>query len=179
MTALVSGERIYLRKICSSDVTETYHAWMINPDVTRFLENRFSAMTLEALQASVDAFLADPKTVFLAIVTRDSDRHIGNIKIGPIDANHGVADVGLILGEKDYWGCGLATEAIRLVTRYAFGALGLRRLTAGAYATNIGSIRAFEKAGFSREGVRRKHYLCDGRYVDGILLGVLREDVNG
>jgi RimJ/RimL family protein N-acetyltransferase len=85
--------------------------------------------------------------------------------------------VGLIVGEKECWGKGFATEAIRLVMQLAFAQLGLRRLTAGAYASNIASIRAFEKAGFSREGLRRRHYLCDGEYVDGVLMGVLRDEI--
>jgi ribosomal-protein-alanine N-acetyltransferase len=178
VTALLRGERIYLREVQLSDVTEQYHRWMNDPDVIRFLESRFHPPSVDNLRETVASYAADPKNLFLAIVTTDTERHVGNIKIGPIDAHHGVADVGLIVGEKDCWGKGFATEAIQLVMRHAFGALGLRRLTAGAYATNIGSIRAFEKAGFSREGVRRKHYLCDGSYVDGILLGVLREDVH-
>jgi RimJ/RimL family protein N-acetyltransferase len=177
VTALVRGERIYLREMQLSDATEQYHRWMNDPDVIRFLESRFHPPSVDNLRETVALYAADPKTLFLAIVTTDTERHIGNIKIGPIDAHHGVAEVGLIVGEKECWGKGFATEAIRLVMQLAFAQLGLRRLTAGAYASNIASIRAFEKAGFSREGLRRRHYLCDGEYVDGVLMGVLRDEI--
>ena len=56
--------------------------------------------------------------------------------------------VRILLGDKNCWGKGYATETIEVLTEHAFGVLGLHKLTAGAYAENVGSIRAFEKAGF-------------------------------
>lgn len=172
----VRGDRIYLRDVLLSDVNAAYCGWMNDPEVTQYLESRFTSATPESLRAYVTARAQDDDTAFLAIVTCDGDRHIGNIKLGPIDRNHGVADIGIIIGEKECWGRGYATEAITLVVRYAFETLGVRRLTAGAYAGNEGSIRAFEKAGFAREGVRRQHYRSGNGYVDGIQMGLLRDE---
>jgi ribosomal-protein-alanine N-acetyltransferase len=104
----------------------------------------------------------------------DSDRHIGNIKLGPVDWLHRVGDLGLIIEERGCWGKDYAFEAISL--EYAFGQLNLRKVTAGCYALNQGSIEAFQKAGFVIEGVRRQNYHCDGNYDDGILLGMLRSE---
>src|SRR5205814_2669717 len=104
-------------------------------------------------------------------VRKDNDQHIGNIKLGPIHWIHRYAEIGLLIGEKSCWGQGYASEAIRLVTTYAFERLNLHKVTAGCYATNVGSVRAFEKAGFVREGVRPRHCFCEGTYVDLILLG--------
>jgi RimJ/RimL family protein N-acetyltransferase len=70
------------------------------------------------------------------------------------------------------WGRGIGHRAIALVCRFAFQQLNLNRLTAGCYARNIGSARAFEKAGFKREGLLPAHWFCDGEYVDEILLGL-------
>lgn len=175
----IEGDRLYLRDVRPEDVTERYLAWMNDPDVTRYLETRFGTHTMESLRAFVDDRQRDPATLFLAIIRRDTGEHIGNIKLGPINLHHEVADIGLIVGERSAWGQGFATEAIAALTRYAFETLRLRRLTAGAYAPNIGSVRAFEKAGYRREGLRRQHYACDGAYVDGILLGRLRDEAGG
>jgi RimJ/RimL family protein N-acetyltransferase len=82
--------------------------------------------------------------------------------------------MGLLIGERAYWGRGIATEVISLVSRYAFDELKLRKVTAGCYDTNRGAIKAFEKAGFVREGLRKKQYLCNGEYVDHVMLGLLR-----
>jgi len=94
--------------------------------------------------------------------------HVGNIKLD-IDEHHNRGDIGLLIGP-EHWGKGYATWAINLMTEYAYR-IGLRKVTAGAYAGNVGSIRAFEKAGFEREGILKDHWLVDGAYQDGVLLG--------
>lgn len=170
------GRRICLREVRPADVNENYYSWMNDPEVTRYLESRFYPNSVEQLRDYVTGKLGDRDTVFLAIVLQDSGRHIGNIKLGPINWIHRLADVGLIIGEKECWGKGYATEAIGLITEYAFRKLNLRRLTAGCYAENIGSAKAFIKAGWQQEAVRPGMYNLDGRYVDAILLGIARED---
>ena len=77
---------------------------MNDPEVTRFLETRFAAQTEDGIRQYIESVLRDPAYLFLAIVLRDGDRHIGNIKMGPISRIHGSADVGLLIGEKDCWG---------------------------------------------------------------------------
>lgn len=172
----IAGERVHLREVRPSDVGEAYYAWMNDPEVTRYLESRFYPQSLEGLREFVAGKLGDRASVFLAIVLHDGDRHIGNIKLGPIDWIHRTGDVGLLIGEKDCWGKGYASEAISLVAGYAFGTLNLRKLTASCYGGNEGSARAFQRAGFEVEGVRRGQFYSDGEYVDQILLGRLRPE---
>jgi ribosomal-protein-alanine N-acetyltransferase len=171
----LKGERIYLREVRLSDVNTNYHRWMNDPDVIRHLECRFSTNSMEAIKDFVEKMLNDRDNIFLAIIIKDGDRHIGNIKIGPINRIHRFADIGLLIGEKDYWGKGYATEALRLVTNYAFKTLNLHKLTAGCYDRNIGSEKAFKKAGFVVEGIRKNHCYCNGIYVDVIILGLLND----
>jgi RimJ/RimL family protein N-acetyltransferase len=62
------------------------------------------------------------------------------------------------------------------VTNYAFKTLNLHKLTAGCYDSNKGSEKAFKKAGFAVEGIRKKHCYCDGIYVDCIMFGLLNDE---
>lgn len=174
----IEAERLYLREVRPDDVNGRYYAWMNDPDVTRFLESRFYPNSMESLRTYVTERLADHTSVFLAIVLKDGDRHIGNIKIGPINWIHRHADIGLLIGEKDTWGKGFATEAIVAVTNYGFRNLNLHKLTAGCYDTNDGSARAFLKAGFVEEGRRAQYFFSDGHYVDMVLLGRVRDEAN-
>ena len=103
------------------------------------------------------------------------DKHIGNIKLGPINWIYRIADIGVLIGEKDCWGEGYATEAIALIKEYAFNVLGLHKLTAGSIGLNEGSVKAFQKNNFKIEGVRKKHAFINGSYVDAILLGLVNE----
>lgn len=167
----IDGGRIFLRPITVSDVDGPYHRWMNDPEVTRFLEARFSKNDKPSMRKFVQDALTNPDILFLAIMLKDGNRHIGNIKLGPINRHHNHGDVGIIIGEKDCWGRGYATEALKLLSGYAFSKLGLHKLTAGCYANNAGSEKAFLAAGFVQEGVRKGQYLCDGKYVDALIFG--------
>ncbi|MBI3803045.1 MAG: GNAT family N-acetyltransferase [Nitrospirae bacterium] len=175
----LEGKRIYLREVRSSDVNERYHRWMNDPEVTQFLESRFFPNSLEKLQEYVSGKQGDRDNIFLAIILKEGERHIGNIKLGPIEWIHRIADIGVLIGEKDCWGKGYATEAIHLISDYAFNVLNLHKVNAGCYGTNEGSARAFQKAGFVVEGVRKGQFYANGLYVDDILLGLIRPDCNG
>ncbi len=167
---VASGARVYLRPVEASDVNDAYLRWMNDHEVTRCLESRFIEHTKESLGQFVRSMAQSESNVFLAIVLINGQRHIGNLKIGPIDRHHGTADLGIIIGEKDCWGKGLATEAIALATTYAFSELRLRKITAGSYANNMGSVKAFMKAGWEIEGTLRRQYISSGEPVDKIVL---------
>lgn len=173
---VIQGERLYLRAVRASDATERYVGWINDPEVTRYMETRFAAHTLEGLRDYIEAMRRKADTLFLAIVARDRDRHIGNIKVGPVDRVHLTADVALIVGDKSTWGKGYASDAIRAVSEHAFAHMGVRKLTAGCYAGNAGSRRAFEKAGYHVEATRRSHYFCEGAFQDGLLMARFSPD---
>jgi RimJ/RimL family protein N-acetyltransferase len=84
------------------------------------------------------------------------------------------AEVGYWLGE-DYWGRGIASEALCAVTSYAFASQpDLHRLCAHVFSWNPASMRVLEKAGYQREGVLRDSTIKNGRFVDEILFAKLR-----
>ena len=86
------------------------------------------------------------------------------------------AEVGYWLG-RAFWGRGIATAALRLVTARAFAAdPGLRRLWAVPFVTNIASARVLEKAGYTREGTLRQSAIKDGRVLDQWMYAILREE---
>ena len=169
----LQGPRVVLREVRVEDVGDDYYAWMNDHEVTQYLESRFYPYSRRRLVAYVEKASEDPSSVFLAITRRENGRMIGTIKLGAIDRTHRSAEVALMVGDKGSWGQGYATESIRLVNDYAFRTLNLHKLTAGAYATNEGSIRAFKKAGFQEEARRREQFWSEGQYVDQVWLGLV------
>jgi [ribosomal protein S5]-alanine N-acetyltransferase len=153
------------------DVTDVYVGWLNDGEVNQYLESRFMRHTVETTRAFVADQLASSDTLFLGIRMRPSGRHVGNIKIGPINALHRTAEIGILIGDKTAWGRGVATATIGAVARIAERSLSLRKITAGCYASNIGSKRAFEKAGFAVEGVRPRQLLLNGAPEDMIVMG--------
>lgn len=172
----LEGKGIFLRPVDLSDATEEYVSWLNDKEVNQFLEIRFTKHTGVSLRTYIGKVIKSPNTLFWAIVRKDTEKHIGNIKLGPIDWNHKVGDIGIMIGDKNSWGKGFATEAIRLISDYAFKTLKLHKLTAGAYASNVGSIKVFMKLDFLEEGRRKKHVLCSGEYIDVTLLAKLNEN---
>ncbi len=151
-------------------VTSAYVDWLNDPEVNQFLESRFVVQELDGVRRFVAAQLADEKALFLGVHSKTLDRHVGNIKLGPIDRHHLLGEVGIMIGDREAWGRGVGSEAIRMLADIAREELGLRKLTAGCYASNKGSAKAFERAGFTIEGIRPRHFLLNGRPEDLILM---------
>ena len=173
MTA-IAGAAVDLRPVMESDVTDEYVAWLNDPQVNQHLETRFVTHTHDDVRRYVREQSRASDAVFLAIIRRADGRHIGNLRIGAIDRHHHSATIALVIGDRSAWGQGLGTDAIAAATQYAFSSLGLEKLTARCYATNAGSIRAFEKAGWHREGLQRSQFVTDAGRIDGVWLGIER-----
>lgn len=173
---ILRSDRLTLRAVTLDDVGPAYQAWLADPAVNRYLETRHAEQTLDKIAAFVKKMQDKPDEFFWAICVTVEDRHIGNIKLGPVNPHHQRADVSLFIGDKAYWGQGYAGEAIGLVTDHAFRDLKLQKLCAGAYTPNIASIAAFEHQGWTREGQQKNHGLIDGESLDSILLGITQAD---
>jgi ribosomal-protein-alanine N-acetyltransferase len=166
-------EIIHVFVLRPEHVTDAYVSWLNDPDVNQFLESRFTKHTLESTRDYVTRTLESPDNLFLGIHSTELARHVGNIKIGPINKQHRTGEVGIMIGDKSAWGRGIGTAAIKAMSEIARTDLGLRKVTAGCYASNGGSQWAFEKAGYMVEGVRRKQFLLDGAEEDLVIMGQL------
>jgi RimJ/RimL family protein N-acetyltransferase len=173
---MIESKRLLLRPVELTDVNERYRAWMNDPAVMQYTESRFQTHSLEQICDYVRSIQEDKSSRFFAIIEQESGKHIGNIKIGHIHPVHRHADVGIIIGDRASWGKGYATESLQLVAGYAGRELKLHKLTAGIYANNLGSLQAFLKAGFVLEGRFASHWFYDGKYVDGLQVGLLLEE---
>lgn len=179
MSYFLAGSRIFLRNVNINDVNERYYQWLNDHEINKYLETRFIPWSLENISQYVKRFDGKMDEPFFAICLLDNNEHIGNIKLGPINWYHRNADVSLFIGEKRLWGKGYGKEAIALVTKFAFERLNLNKLKAGCYIDNVGSIRAFEKCGYQREGLLREHVFSSGIETDLVLLGILKREFRG
>jgi RimJ/RimL family protein N-acetyltransferase len=174
---MLQGERIFLRPLTMDDVTEDYVAWLNDPEISRYLESRWAEHSLQSTRSFVQDMAESKENHLFGIFLPAEGQalHIGNIKIGNVNPYHRYAEVGLIIGNKTAWGKGYGTEAIRLATRHAFETLGLNKLTAGMYAPNLGSYKAFLKAGWRQVGSYASHRYCDGAYVDEFIVEIVND----
>lgn len=170
-----NNSSIIIRNLTIADINQTYCNWLNEPDVNKYLESRFINWDLPSLRKY---FHEKNKTeLMLAIVDSEHNLHIGNIKISSIEKIHKRAELGIIIGDRNYWGKGIATTAIKMVTDYCFTILELHKVTAGAYAENISSIKAFQKNGFTIEGERKDRCLTPSGWTSVILMGKINKNI--
>lgn len=96
---------------------------------------------------------------------------VGGIGFHKIEAHK--AELGYWLGE-NYWGQGIMTSAVKLVTKYGFAKLGLRRIYADVFPFNKASVKVLEKAGYKYEGRLRKNVLKDNKPMDHLLFAKVK-----
>jgi RimJ/RimL family protein N-acetyltransferase len=168
------GDKVYLRPLEMSDTTEMT-TWMNDPDVTRTL-GMYRPMNEENERAFVERVTRSDNEVGFAIMTRHGDRFIGTTGLMQIQWRDRQACFGISIGDKASWGRGFGTEATRLVTGYAFETLNLNRVWLNVYDFNHAGIRAYETAGYRREGVLRQATFREGAYHDVLVMAVLREE---
>jgi RimJ/RimL family protein N-acetyltransferase len=108
----------------------------------------------------------------LAVIDQATGACVGEVVLNQWDAGNRSCNFRILLAAagRDR---GLGTEATRLIVDYGFERLGLHRISLGVFSFNPRARRAYEKAGFVVEGVLRDAYLCDGVWVDDIVMSIL------
>jgi RimJ/RimL family protein N-acetyltransferase len=95
---------------------------------------------------------------------KSDDKHIGNIKIDPINLKLGTGEYGILMGDKNEWGKGYAKEASLTIIDYCFNIIGLRKITLGVISENISAINLYKKLGFELEGTFKYHGFYNGKW---------------
>ncbi len=111
-------------------------------------------------------------------ITDKQDRLLGYISFTkPFTSSTRLAyEISYAIGEPDFWGQGLMTEAVSLFVPFLFATKRIERIQAVVHPENIGSRRVLEKCGFQLEGVLRKVYFFRGNLIDLQLYSILREE---
>ncbi len=171
---IIRGEQVGLGPR-RSDLIPTYLQWVNDPEVNAYLTLWGSAMSLEDEEAWYRSTASQAQRLF-TVYHLASGEPIGNLGLHNIDHANRTALLGIMLGNRDYWGQGLGTEAVRLGLDFGFCALNLNAVRLSVHAHNDRALRCYEKAGFKRVGQFRQVYLRAGVPVDEILMDILASE---
>lgn len=160
---LLISDRLELRPLNLSFCTQKYVDWMNDPEVYKYLETGGDYTTVKLRDYLAD--VEKKNILFWAIVIRESDQHIGNIKIDPIHPIHGLGEYGIMMGEKSEWGKGYAYEASKLAITYCFSEGKLRKINLGVAENNASAVNLYKKLGFLTEGIHKHHLLYNSQYL--------------
>ena len=172
----LESSRLLIRELDIGDVSLTYQNWLSDPSVNQYMETRFERHTIERITDFVMEQKRRNDSYLFGIFKREDEQHIGNVKLGPINAIHSTAQISYFIGDRASWGNGFATEAITAVLDWGFGVLELKRIEAGCNERNLASLRVLLKCGFEVEGFLRKVRVTeDGSRLGRFLLGKLAD----
>lgn len=157
-------DRVLLQPICEKDITDQYVGWLNDPEVVKFSNQRFLKHSIETSLAYLHSFL-DTENLYLSIRDVTTNRLIGSIT-AYINTNHGTADMGLMIGNREVWGKGFGFEAWSCLMRCLLTTLNIRKVTGGTLDVNLGMIKIMKKSGMHLEATRYKQEIVDGSPVD-------------
>jgi RimJ/RimL family protein N-acetyltransferase len=180
---MIYGERIRFRGVEHDDLP-TFVKWVNDPEVRQGI-----AIHLPFSQAEEENWFegmlkhpADEHVLGIEVrepITEVGDerwRLIGSCGFFSIDWRNRASEFGIMIGDKSYWNRGYGTEAVRLLLQHGFNTLNLNRIFLRVFENNPRAIRAYEKAGFINEGRQRQAEFMDGRYIDVLVMSMLKDE---
>ncbi len=154
----------HLRVLREEDVHQRYVDGLNNSLVNRYLGNvKKTTQTLETVSQFVKQNLQDPHGILFGVWPDNSKNHCGTVRLHSIDDYHLTANIGICIFETDFWGQGIGTKSIQIITQWGIDTLKLRWIESGIYIDNKASQKAFLAANYK--------WICDleGKHLfDGL-----------
>lgn len=174
------GPRIRLRATETSDI-DLFLEWINDPEVTENLSIISPMSTVEEENWLENMRKLPPAEQIMVIDIKDPKEPgkwlaIGNCQFFKIDWRNRSVEIGIMIGDKSYWGKGYGTETLSVMLEHGFNVLNLHRIWLQVYSKNTRGIRAYEKVGFIHEGKFREGHFQNGQYYDVHLMSVLKNE---
>jgi RimJ/RimL family protein N-acetyltransferase len=164
--------RLVLAPFTAADISPRYIGWLNDLEVVRYSNQRFRRHDVHSSEAYLRSFASGPNQ-FWSIRLASDGKMIGTLT-AYIAPQHGTADVGLMIGERNVWGHGYGLEAWQRLLDHLFSEHALRKVTAGAASGNVGMIRIMERAGMQHEATRRRQEIIDDELQDIVYFAKFR-----
>jgi diamine N-acetyltransferase len=171
---IIFGERVALG-VPYRELVPLCERWFNDLETTRTLGVNWHPIPSRAKGRYLDRILASEEPTFV-IYERESRTPVGMCGLDDVNHEDGTAEFSIVIGDRGFHGRGLGTEATRLTLEYAFDVLGLHNVWLQVSANNPGAIRAYEKAGFRRIGIRRESVRIGRAYLDDVYMDAVATD---
>ena len=193
MIKLYETDKFYLRPFTESDITNRYLAWFMDQEVTKYTSHGLFKYTKEQTIEFLENADKNNDVIWAIIIKglefeivssypgtknyreKASDIHVGNIALQNINWINRTAEFAGIIGEKEYWGKGIGTEAVRLLFAHGFDKLNLNKIYLGTAEHNKGMITIALKLGMKQEGILKNHVFLNGDYCNIYQFGIMRD----
>ena len=173
-TAFLEGDGINLRELRETDLEGNWYKWFNDSVVTRYQNKKIFPNAIESQKKYYSYLQSSDSDVVMAIVDVETNKHLGNVGLHKIDWVHRSAELGIVIGEKEFYGKKYGKQAWKLITEYGFNILNLHRIYALIMEENIASIKCAEAAGFVCEGKIRDYFYKNGVYEKVLYYNIIK-----
>jgi RimJ/RimL family protein N-acetyltransferase len=173
---MIYAERVRLRAVEREDIPR-YVEWLNDPEVIGGLLLNLPMSTWDETRWFENLANRPAEERPLALDVRLPDglwKHVGSVGLHQIEWTNRCAEFGIVIGDKTFWNNGYGAEATRLTLQHGFETLNLNRIYLYVFETNPRAIHIYEKIGFVNEGRLRQAIYRNGRYLDALLMSMLR-----
>lgn len=170
----IESDLYKLRPFKTSDA-ELWQRWDIDPEVQAFMPEPLNEpQDIEEQYKYIEECKADEEGYYWSIETIDGVT-IGTISLTEFSGYHGVADIGIVIGDKNYWGKGAATETVAALAHYAFENLNIIRINAEVEEGNVPMMKVLEKVGFKQDGLFELARVKNGQRINVYHFGIVKK----
>lgn len=171
---MICGKDINLWALEKTDIAQNYY-WGNDPELIKLTGMPPFPKSGREIEQWMDNIISNPFIQTYAIKQNDGT-YIGNVELSNIDWISRKAEVGIMIGNNSSRNRGLGSQAILLLSRFAFEDMGLHRLYAKVLNYNHRAQKTFEKCGYTVEGKERESFFAWGHFWDVIIYGMLSSD---
>lgn len=169
----LNGKLYQLKTLCIEDVSDNYVQWLSTPEVVEFLEIKYQTWTKQEAIEYVESFTDQQNKYLFGIY--DEELHIGNATLYDINLHTGTFNLGLLIGDNNYWGKGVANDACAQLFEFAFNQLKLRKFFGGAYSNQLASRIVLKQLGCIEEAKLKDKFMHKGKLVDQVIYSLTNE----
>lgn len=170
----LTSERLLYTRLSNKHITNNYVSWLNDTEVNSYLETKGN-YTLDKLKSYVEEQYNN-EIYFWAIHLKDTNKHIGNIKIDPIDDETRAGEYGILMGDKQSWGKGFAKEASYRIIKYCFEELKLLKINLGVIEDNLKAVMLYKKMGFKIDEVKKDVGTYNNKMSNALRMSLHVED---
>lgn len=164
-----SGGKVILRPLERQDLSRSL-GWLKDPRINKYLSQDFRDLTLRQEEQWFEYIKDSSQDIVFAIQEKISGLHIGNCALHKIDRRKKTCELGIVIGEKDYWDRGFGSDAVNTLTGIALEELGMARVRLNVYTYNRRAIKVYGNCGFRIVRVLKRNHLYNGKYWDTIIM---------